>query len=848
MPLLRARRGPSVAARAAFGAHVVAPWGSHRRLPDAAELRSCQIRLDVATGGTKRRIEDVASSSHLQPAIILRDEEIYWRIGRLVRGWSIATGAELPKDTRPPAPRLILEKGYDEKGYEGWLLVGPGVARPVQFPKQFKTLDKSLAFHNSADLLLDVDRKLVRWSPSTSAITATHIPPAGAKYLSASAIAINADDSRVAFYSHGTITILDGKNLQKLSELQVARSYPTALAFDPTSRFLLEGQSDGGVELHSLEKGTSVTWLSDGEDWIAFDKEGTFHASPGGGRLVAAVKGFDAYRVDQLAIKLNRPDKLYERLALETPERIERLRKRHERRLAQLGLREADVDRALLNGPNARITSFVQTEGFVDFEVMLEDAEGLASYEVFVNDVPLYAPARKVSGTRQTVKERIELGAGTNVIEVSATDTAGLESFRAYRSITWSGKAPRALYFVGIGVSKYTNPDLQLEFAHKDALDLGDVLRSAGAPFEKVHVRTLLDHEVSTEGLREARTWLAGASPHDTVIVLITGHGAYDDNGVYYYLLPGTDASRLRETAASFEILEGIIGGIAARKKLLLLDTCESGELESGASSGVATVAGARARSARGVTRTKLSGRPSSKAVFSEERSFLTNDLRRRTGAVVVSASRGDEASWERGDIQNGVFTQALLEALTGAEADADHNGAVSTTELLGFVNARVAGFTDDYQHPTIDRDNRLASIELPLIASARDIVDRKLALAAPAPAPPTVAPGGCTCAAAGTDGAAGGSVHALVALVVIALARLRRRPPCQRARSSVFPPKEGEAGFSRGMKFTVPCIAAGCAPGHRGRRRRAGRDGGGALGPSPGQPVVNECRISAIG
>ena len=86
----------------------------------------------------------------------------------------------------------------------------------------------------------------------------------------------------------------------------------------------------------------------------------------------------------------------------------------------------------------------------------------------------------------------------------------------------------------------------------------------------------------------------------------------------------------------------------------------------------------------------------------------LTNqDLARRSGAVVFSASRGDELSYERSDLKNGLFTEAILEALQTPTADIDADGTVSLAELRRYVTRRVAALSKGRQHPTVDRDNR---------------------------------------------------------------------------------------------------------------------------------------------
>src|SRR5207245_6507781 len=68
----------------------------------------------------------------------------------------------------------------------------------------------------------------------------------------------------------------------------------------------------------------------------------------------------------------------------------------------------------------------------------------------------------------------------------------------------------------------------------------------------------------------------------DTVVVFVSGHGAYDlsREATYYYATHNVDVKDLAGTAASFERIESLLRDIGPRRKLLLVDTCESGEID----------------------------------------------------------------------------------------------------------------------------------------------------------------------------------------------------------------------------------------------------------------------------
>ena len=165
---------------------------------------------------------------------------------------------------------------------------------------------------------------------------------------------------------------------------------------------------------------------------------------------------------------------------------------------------------------------------------------------------------------------------------------------------------------------------------------------------------------------------------------------------------------------------------IAPRRKLLLMDTCESGELEPSAERVMIDAASSRSLVNRGLRRvsvpTTAAPAPSPSPVpprpyLVDRDRFVFLDLARRSGAIVYSSSRGGELSYEDPNVGHGLFTQAVLQALISGQADADHDGWVSMPELRAYVDRRVDDATGGLQHPTIDRDNIAITLALPAIA-----------------------------------------------------------------------------------------------------------------------------------
>jgi hypothetical protein len=136
------------------------------------------------------------------------------------------------------------------------------------------------------------------------------------------------------------------------------------------------------------------------------------------------------------------------------------------------------------------------------------------------------------------------------------------------------------------------------------------------------------------------------------------------------------------------------------------MDACESGELEDGQIQ-TATLSG-KGIASRGFKPTRAGTQePGTKRTFLHQKDrFIYNDLVRRSGAIVFSSSKGGELSYERSDIESGLFTHYIRKALSTTDADLDKNGVVSTDELKSYVGQKVSDDSNKLQNPTVDRDN----------------------------------------------------------------------------------------------------------------------------------------------
>ncbi len=542
--------------------------------------------------------------------------------------------------------------------------------------------------------------------------TLRHDLPTGEEYAKAAAVSA---DGRLGLVSGSQLTLWD------LRRGSLLATFPLKV-----NQALFVGEralaaTDQGLVVLHLDHCQEVVMAADGRDWLVYSPDGLFDASPDGGRLVTAAQGLRGYRVDQLAVRNNRPDVLLQRLGSSATDRIDYYHRRYEHRLHRLGLDESELSAGFEAGPEATVVDLRRRGRDVTIDIDLSTKRGrLLRYDVFVNDVPVHGTrGRPAEGRSVRVTEQVPLTDGSNKIEVSVVDSSGVESLRDWRQVDQPPGDPGAIHFLGFGVSRHRDPDLDLSYAHKDALDLARAVEGMRDHFEAVHVHTWIDDRVTVEAFDEARDLLEDAGVDDTVIVFVAGHGTHgpgDDEG-YYFVTHGTDVGDLAGTAAPFGRIEALLDGIAPRRKLLLLDTCESGERDPEWLASAASGAGARGLTPRTARGLEVVADPSAsiRPWLLERNRYIHNDLARRTGAIVFSSSRGSELSYEQAEVENGVFTEELLSALTGV-ADASGDGWISSDELQDWVASAVALRTDGRQHPTIDRDNLEQVVALPVL------------------------------------------------------------------------------------------------------------------------------------
>jgi TolB-like protein len=239
--------------------------------------------------------------------------------------------------------------------------------------------------------------------------------------------------------------------------------------------------------------------------------------------------------------------------------------------------------------------------------------------------------------------------------------------------------ATSTLWILAIGVSKYEEPALALEFADADAREIARTLRTAARSgrYREVKSLVLIDREVTRASLLDGlANFLGQAGPDDVAVLFFAGHGVRDLSSGSYYFLPHparpdnllTEGLRMTDFDEMLRIVRRNV-----RAVVVMLDTCHAGAMG-----------------------TSSSGGSSGGIVSADE---MAAQMSAGEGFFLLAASRPGEESKEERGLGHGAFTFSILEGLDG-RADGDGDGALSVSELFGYVAKRVPALTGGQQHP----------------------------------------------------------------------------------------------------------------------------------------------------
>lgn len=241
------------------------------------------------------------------------------------------------------------------------------------------------------------------------------------------------------------------------------------------------------------------------------------------------------------------------------------------------------------------------------------------------------------------------------------------------------------LYALVIGVGRYEDAGLKLDFPAKDAVDFASALRrQEGGLYKSVTTKVLTDAEATTANILRELEWLEGVtSRNDLAVVFLAGHGVNNKSGAYYFLPVNAKTDQLRRTGLAFSEIKTTVANLAG-KTLLFADTCHAGNILG-----------------------KRRGAVDINAVVNELTSV-------ENGTVVFASSTGRQDSLENQAWGNGAFTKALVEAFNGKAAYQDSK-TITVKMVDAYLSDRVKELTKGQQTPTTTRPPNIQDFPIAL-------------------------------------------------------------------------------------------------------------------------------------
>lgn len=511
---------------------------------------------------------------------------------------------------------------------------------------------------------------------------------------------------------------LDGK---MASELVGHESDISGLSISSDGKYLVSSAWDQTIRLWKIDEfgksnviyPTLSLFIAKDNEWVLWNQEGYFTSSKKGASYIGfhINQGQDKvakyYPFEQFDLKYNRPDIIMESLGFVDSAIIDLYHSAYLKRLKRMGIGEADLS-AEMNVPLVQIHNSPVSDQKISLTISAQDSLfELKTLNVFINEVPVFG-RKGIELTSKKIEQTISLDlmAGVNKIQVSVTNAAGVESLKERVIVKNDVASESNLFIISLGVSTYQNQAYNLDYAAKDAEDV-KALFATNSHFKNVYQKMLLNKDVTRENIILLKDFLAQANRNDVVLFFIAGHGVLNKNLDYYYCTYNMDFLAPEKFGITYAELEVLFDGIKAIRKLLIMDTCHSGEVDKDDVEEIAFVNSENPDITFRNTNTTTTIRETQGLQKTNEAvKEMFNDLRTGTGATVISSAGGAEYAMESDEWRNGLFTYCLLEGITTKNADVDKNGEIMLSELQNYISTKVAELSNGRQMPTSRFEN----------------------------------------------------------------------------------------------------------------------------------------------
>jgi WD40 repeat protein len=456
------------------------------------------------------------------------------------------------------------------------------------------------------------------------------------------------------------------------------------------------------------------------EDWIIITPDRYYFCNKNAAKELGYNKNGKYYSFEQFDLKYNRPDIVLNLIGVNDSALINAYKNAYYKRLRKMGFTEEQLNDDL-NLPEIKIKNFeflpsITDSDEINFQLEIKDEKyTLNRLNCWVNGIAIFGKNGLSLSSDEThlfIKNiSIHLLPGMNNIRFSVLNSKGVESYKTAANIEYRPiqKIKSNLYLIAISVSEYNDQSMNLRYAVKDGRD---IIRSLSGQkgFEKVSIDTFFNKTVSKEIVKSIKEKLLKTTENDEVILFISGHGMLDKNLDFYFATPDMDFNDASKNGISYDALEDLLDSIPARKKLLLMDACHSGEIDKDeniriklASTALSSnISSYEARSSQLIESNSKIGLENSFEMMQE----LFAGVNKGSGTIVISAAAGKGFAFESAQWNNGVFSYCLMNGILSGAADKNKDKQITARELLEYVSSEVEKLTRGAQKPTSRKEN----------------------------------------------------------------------------------------------------------------------------------------------
>lgn len=509
-------------------------------------------------------------------------------------------------------------------------------------------------------------------------------------YDKARSVAIAPDGSGLVLGTNEGLHLYDerGNSLWEIPTPGIA----WAVNISGDSRYVVAAFDDGTIRWFGRKDGKERLAFfahSDKKRWVAWTPSGYYNASVGGEDLIGwhlnqgKDHTADFFGASRFRNRFYHPDIVARVLTAGTEDKAMRMSDKDAgRKIETQAVKVQNVLPPVLQIASPADSSTISSNQVrVGYTVRTPPDAPVTRIRVRVNGQAVSLPEARnlVVSADDGLNVTVPVPAQDSEVQLFAENKNGVSAPSTVR-LTWKGATPDQaetgqikpkLYMLVVGVSKYDKKEYQLDFAAKDAIDFAaSMMLQKGRLYRDVESHLLTDKDATRERILINLKWLqTHVTSGDVGVLFLAGHGINDSDETFYYLPVNADVTKLKSTSVEFTEIRNTMANMQGLS-LFFVDTCHSGNV--------------------------LGGR----RLALTDMNLMVNDMSsEENGVVVFSSSTRKQSSQESSDWNNGAFTKALVEGVTG-KADYKRDGRITYKELDVYLGARVSELTGGSQTP----------------------------------------------------------------------------------------------------------------------------------------------------